>query len=386
LVLVPQEALTMLDPKAMAQKLKALLAGRPAPPVTPPAVLAVQIQARLQKASPALPGEGSEALDPLAAYDALWTTIARSEGVPAAKMKVDRIGPTSQRRLFGWTPDLRWYDLLLVNSSAGKDSLAMLDVFDDLAAAQGVRDRILVIHCDLGRVEHPGVRELAEEHAVQKGLPFVAVEPTTRGQKKDLIHRFEASLKTEKGSFPGFGTRYCTSEFKTAEAMGYVKAWVTERFGAGDLRKKLGRRVRVLNLLGLRAEESDARAGRGFKLKDETETRWVVHEWLPIQGWKEEQVWARIEQSGLRYHPAYDVGFKRLSCRLCPLAANEDVKLAALVYPEMAEEIVALERKYPHKKPFKEKVSLQHLRAEAERDPTLRAVAERARRILGEEG
>lgn len=367
-----------MSPEELAKKLQA----RAVAPVVSPVVLAGQIQARAQ----GVRGQGTEALDPLLAYDELWRTIARSEGVSPEKMKVDRIGLASQRRLFAWQPDLRWYDLLLINSSAGKDSLAMLDVFDELATAAGVRDRILVLHCDLGRVEHPGVRELAEEHAVQKGLPFVAVEPTTRGEKKDLIERFEASLKTAKGSFPGFGTRYCTSEFKTAEAMGYVKAWVTERFGAGDLRKKLGRRVRVLNLLGLRAEESDARAGRGFKLKDETETRWAVHEWLPIQGWKEPEVWDRIAKSGLRYHPAYDVGFKRLSCRLCPLAGNEDVKLAALVYPEMTEEIIGLERKYPHKKPFKEKVSLQALRAEAMLDPEMRAIAQRARQVLKDQG
>lgn len=48
------------------------------------------------------------------------------------------------------TPDLRSYDVLLVNSSGGKDSQAMLDHVVRLAREAGVADRIVVVHCDLG--------------------------------------------------------------------------------------------------------------------------------------------------------------------------------------------------------------------------------------------
>ena len=60
------------------------------------------------------------------------------------------------------TPDLSSYDWILVNSSAGKDSQAMLDYMVEQCDAQGVsRDRIVVVHCDLGRVEWAGTAALA---------------------------------------------------------------------------------------------------------------------------------------------------------------------------------------------------------------------------------
>lgn len=38
-------------------------------------------------------------------------------------------------------------------SSAGKESQAMLDLLVELADAAGVRDRLVLVHADLGRIE-----------------------------------------------------------------------------------------------------------------------------------------------------------------------------------------------------------------------------------------
>lgn len=46
-------------------------------------------------------------------------------------------------------PDLTTYEVLLVNSSAGKDSQAMLDHVFELARAAGVENRVVVVYCDL---------------------------------------------------------------------------------------------------------------------------------------------------------------------------------------------------------------------------------------------
>jgi 3'-phosphoadenosine 5'-phosphosulfate sulfotransferase (PAPS reductase)/FAD synthetase len=70
-------------------------------------------------------------------------------------------------------------------------------------------------------------------------------------------------------------------------------------------------------------------------------------------------VWDLIKASGLPYHPIYDLGFQRLSCRLCPLAGDEDVALAALTYPQLAQKITAMEDTYGFK--FKEKYGLQEI-------------------------
>ena len=60
----------------------------------------------------------------------------------------------------------------MVNSSAGKDSQATLDVVVAAARAAGVVDRVIVVHADLGDAEWDGVPELAAEHATHYGLRF----------------------------------------------------------------------------------------------------------------------------------------------------------------------------------------------------------------------
>jgi 3'-phosphoadenosine 5'-phosphosulfate sulfotransferase (PAPS reductase)/FAD synthetase len=73
-------------------------------------------------------------------------------------------------------PNLKGYDWVVVNSSAGKDSQCMLDfVVERCDKAKVPRQRLVVVHADLGRVEWPGTRELAGEQARHYGLEFVAV-------------------------------------------------------------------------------------------------------------------------------------------------------------------------------------------------------------------
>ena len=68
--------------------------------------------------------------------------------------------------------DLHEWDLVILNSSGGKDSQTMLNVVAGLAAAQVFpKRRIQVIHADLGRAQWPGVVELAERQAVLRQLP-----------------------------------------------------------------------------------------------------------------------------------------------------------------------------------------------------------------------
>jgi len=56
--------------------------------------------------------------------------------------------------------DLTTVDVILINTSSGKDSLVMLDEVTRLAFLQGVLDRVVAVHADLGRSEWPGTREL----------------------------------------------------------------------------------------------------------------------------------------------------------------------------------------------------------------------------------
>ena len=93
--------------------------------------------------------------------------------------------------------DLAAYDVILVNSSAGKDSQAMLTHLVALADAQQLdRARLIVVHADLGRVEWEGTRELAQEQAEHYGLRFEVV----RREKGDLL----GAEVGERGAHWGF--------------------------------------------------------------------------------------------------------------------------------------------------------------------------------------
>jgi len=240
-------------------------------------------------------------------------------------------------------PNLRSYDRILVNSSAGKDSQAMLDYLVELADAQGVsRDRFVVVHCDLGRVEWEGTAELAAEQAAHYGLRFEIV----RRDLGDLLDQVESRHATNvsKGKdiapWPSSQARWCTSDQKTAQVLKLITRLTDEL-------AHLGRQVRILNCLGIRAEESAARAKKAAWEKDPKACNGKrdVDRWLPIFAWTEEQVWDRIWASGVRWHDAYDKGMSRLSCAFCVLASKGDLIIAAQHNQGLAQEYLAVEVK-----------------------------------------
>jgi 3'-phosphoadenosine 5'-phosphosulfate sulfotransferase (PAPS reductase)/FAD synthetase len=234
------------------------------------------------------------------------------------------------------SPDLTAYHWIVLNSSAGKDSQAMLDVVVEESDRAGVpRTRLVVAHADLGRVEWPGTRDLAEEQARHYGLVFVAV---ARPQGDLLDHI------AQRGMFPSPSTRYCTSDHKRAQVMKVFTALADRSRAAGV------RLCRILNCLGLRAEESPARARRlpfGFNETASNGRRWV-DDWLPIHGWRVAQVWERIRASGVRHHPAYDLGMPRLSCCFCIFAPRSALLLAGRHNPELLAEYVRVEKQIGH--------------------------------------
>lgn len=238
--------------------------------------------------------------------------------------------------------NLREYDWIVINTSAGKDSQAMLDYVVMMAAAQGVStDKIVALHCDLGRVEWKGTRELAERQAKHYGVRFEAV--TRKGG--DLLTHIE-----ERRMFPSNTARYCTSDHKRAQACRVLTQLADEE--RQDWHASKTGRVRILNCMGLRAEESPARAKRQpFVPNDKTysnKTRRQVDTWLPIHHWTTEEVWARIRQSGVEHHYAYDLGMPRLSCVFCIFAPRTALLIAGEHNPELLGEYVGVEGRINH--------------------------------------
>jgi len=233
----------------------------------------------------------------------------------------------------------------------------------ELAEAQDSRDRLTVVHCDLGRVEWEGTAELAERQARHYGLRFEAVR---NRNWSDLLERIES-----RGKWPDAQNRYCTSEFKTNQVKRLATAMVADLRTARPITFR-HRPVRILNCLGLRAEESPTRAKKvQFKHHDSrsgwTNGRRSVDEWLPIQDWTVADVWARIRASGVEHHPAYDLGMPRLSCSFCVLASKPALVLAAQQRPDLAAEYAAAEVRMDHR--FRMGLSMAEIIAAAQLEP-----------------
>lgn len=258
-------------------------------------------------------------------------------------------------------PDLRSFDRIMINSSAGKDSQAMTDVIVEAADAAGVdRSRLVMFHADLGRVEWDGTKELAAEHAAHYGLRFISIARPQGDLLEHVVDRRrsldaqaeaferdgrhdEAAKKRAAPAWPSSTARWCTSDHKRGQGRKALTMLADEVRATG-----VDRPARILNCMGFRRQESPARAKKvAFKYDAGASGKGKVRqvsEWCPILEWSVDQVWARIRLAGTRHHPAYDAGMPRLSCSLCVLAGKDALVLAAQLRPEMAQEYLAVEQ------------------------------------------
>lgn len=231
--------------------------------------------------------------------------------------------------------ELHTFDLIVVNTSAGKDSQAMLDVIHGLAVRAGVEERVIAVHADLGRVEWKGAKELACEQATHYGFRF---ESMKRPQGDLLDH------VRERGMWPSSTARYCTSDHKRGQCRKVITKLVREL--------DLGRPAHVLNCMGFRHEESPARAKKQPHRYDRPAsgkgTVRHVWEWCPILYWTVGDVWQRISEAGTRHHWAYDLGMPRFSCCLCIFAPKPALMLAGKHNPELLDEYVDVEADTGH--------------------------------------
>ena len=260
-------------------------------------------------------------------------------------------------------PDLAGYDVILINISGGKDSQAALDETVRAADAAGVRDRIVTVFCDLGdEDEWPGTRELAAGHAAHYGLRHEVVRREITTPSGQRVQQTLTGHIEQRGKWPDAARRYCTSDLKRAPVHRLMTRLAAEQRAAGIT----GRRVRILNVLGLRAQESAKRALMTPFSRDERATNQTVRlvdEWLPIHSWTVQQVWARIAGAGTRPHPVYAAGMPRLSCRFCVLASRSALVLAARLDPEGAERRAAMEQRMGHT--FRKDLPMRDIIAEA---------------------
>ncbi len=194
------------------------------------------------------------------------------------------------------------------------------------------RDQLLIVHAPLGEVEWPGVSSHVRD-TIPPGVPLI-MAPVTSG--KSLLEQVE-----ERGMWPSSSARWCTSGAKRGpierELRRYLRAH--PQFGG-----------RLVNAMGMRAEESAARAKKLPWKRSERNSKagreWF--DWLPIFGLAEHDVFDVIRAAGQSPHPAYGMGMSRLSCVFCIMASRADLRTAARLHPALYRQYVRLEARIGH--------------------------------------
>ncbi|MFH0245976.1 phosphoadenosine phosphosulfate reductase family protein [Streptomyces sp. HK10] len=205
-------------------------------------------------------------------------------------------------------------DLIIIQTSSGKDSLVAMHRTVAAAKAVGCLHKVRVMHCDLG-AEWPGVPELARRQAERYGIPFLLVTPD--GGFLGMVEN--------RQMWPDAKRRLCTSRLKRDPTGPVITTWVREL--------GLDRQAIVLNVMGVRGAESASRALKARLALDTrtTSANRLVLTWNIIHGLSEQEVWQDIASNGLEYHPIYDTGLERLSCVYCVLAGPDWLILATRV-------------------------------------------------------
>jgi 3'-phosphoadenosine 5'-phosphosulfate sulfotransferase (PAPS reductase)/FAD synthetase len=224
------------------------------------------------------------------------------------------------------------YDYIIVAFSGGKDSMACVLHLLDLGIAP---ERIELWHyCVDGKPgtqniwDWPITESYCKAFSYAMNIPLLLhwkegglmgeVLRDKRPTAPTTITRGDGSTVTAGGDGRLNSRLYWPQLSKTPEGRycsSYVKMDVAAKVFSNDPRFK-GRKS--LMLTGERREESNARAVYAAVTADKstTQNRRVDH-WRPVLDWSEERVWEIMQRYGVNPHPAYYLGWSRLSCMTC---------------------------------------------------------------------
>ncbi|MBN3760970.1 phosphoadenosine phosphosulfate reductase family protein [Burkholderia sp. Ac-20365] len=227
------------------------------------------------------------------------------------------------------------YETYIVFFSGGKDSVACLLHLLDLGID---RSRIELWHHDVDgngesfmdwAITPDYCRKLADAFR----LPYY-VSWREGGFLREMLRTDQPTAAVTAETPSGLVVAGGAGPSNTRRKFPQVTASLAQRWCSAALKIDVGAAAirnqerfigsRTLVITGERAEESAARARYNVFERDRTHTqsRHVDH-WRPVLHWTEEQVWDALRRHGVVAHPAYHLGFSRVSCAHC-IFANPD--------------------------------------------------------------
>ncbi len=171
----------------------------------------------------------------------------------------------------------------------------MRGLTDTLAQAAG-HER-LVFLCSFQKEESVIVDELVRvaPHARIVTIDTGVLFPETLATWRAFEERFGIHVDVEEARGDWTGPGHCCGDQKVAaleRALAGADAWIT----------------------GVRREQSETRARAQFAERDEARGMWKYN---PLADWTEKDLWARIAERDLPYHPLHDRGYSSIGCAPC---------------------------------------------------------------------
>lgn len=244
--------------------------------------------------------------------------------------------------------NLHEYDIIIINSSGGKDSLvALWDMARRIKKQNYPKVKVFVSHQDLGSVEWLFTKELVKHQADLFGFQTVYSKRRNKAGYEETFLEYVV----RRGKWPSNKQRWCTSDFKRGPGSRIVTA----------LTKGIGE-CTVLQVFGFRKEESLARAKKNvfeFNKRLSTKKR-KVFDFLPVHNWSTSLVWRLILFYKLPYHFAYDLGMPRLSCVFCIFSPFDALVIAGKENYKLLLEYIKVEEEIEHT--FRDKFSLKEVK------------------------
>jgi 3'-phosphoadenosine 5'-phosphosulfate sulfotransferase (PAPS reductase)/FAD synthetase len=232
-------------------------------------------------------------------------------------------------------PDLEGYDFIVVAFSGGKDSLACLLHLIELGVPL---EKVELWHYDVdGRegstlFDWPCTRDYCRAVAEAFDVP-VRYGWKVGGFEGEMMRNNEPTAPTRFETPDGLvqiggngpvGTRLkypqVAASLSARWCSAYLKVDVAEKMVFNQARF-LGKRTLIVT--GERAQESPGRAKyEPFEIdradnREGQRARRHVDRWLAVHGWSEHDVWNIIERHRVNPHPAYRLGWGRVSCAAC---------------------------------------------------------------------
>jgi phosphoadenosine phosphosulfate reductase len=155
----------------------------------------------------------------------------------------------------------------------------------------------LVFLCSFQKEESVIVDELLRvaPHARVVTIDTGVLFPETLETWRAFEERFGLHVDVEDAHGPWTGPEACCGDAKVAaleRALSGADAWVT----------------------GIRREQAATRANAEFVEWDDKRSMWKYN---PLADWTERDVWNRIFERDLPYHPLHDKGYASIGCAVC---------------------------------------------------------------------